>query len=200
MQNLWCLCAEHWNPIVVLKPVQHVSFTVVAENQTFGISAVYASTNYVRRRTLWQELNDLQSIHSLPWCFLGDYNSALGAHEYRGSGRPLRISCDEFQSWTASNNLITRGAQFTWSNGRRGRSFTGKRLDRAICIDEWINSWSSSTCCTLLKSKSDHYPLLLDLQKGNNTHYSSFKFMKMWTKHPDCRKIVQEVWDEHQSI
>jgi hypothetical protein len=35
---------------------------------------VYASTNYQTRRQLWTTLNTLQTQHTLPWCFLGDFN------------------------------------------------------------------------------------------------------------------------------
>lgn len=52
MPNLWCSCAEQWNPNVIVNFAQHVSFTIMAENRPIGISAIYASTNYLRRRIL----------------------------------------------------------------------------------------------------------------------------------------------------
>jgi len=48
----------------------------------------------------------LQSQHVLPRCFIGDFNSNLGAHEHRGNFNPTRLPTEEFQSWTDSNNLI----------------------------------------------------------------------------------------------
>lgn len=80
-----------------------------------------------------------------PRCF----NAVLGAHEHRGKGSPCRISCEDFNSWTNGNRLIhipTRGSDFTWSNGRIGRFYTKRRLDRSICNEDWINCWSSVDC------------------------------------------------------
>lgn len=52
------------------------------------------------------------------------------------------------------------------------------------------------SCCTLAKSKSDLFPLLLNLQRVIGQHQSSFKFLKMWSLHPNCDAIVKEVWKE----
>ncbi|MCH83360.1 DUF4283 domain protein, partial [Trifolium medium] len=56
----------------------------------------------------------------LPWCFIGDFNVILGAHEYRGSFSPARLPMADFQDWTNAHHLVhlpTRGADFTWANG-----------------------------------------------------------------------------------
>lgn len=130
--------------------------------------------------------------------FYCDYNAILGAHEQKGSKLPSSISCDEFNSWTNHNNLthlLTRGAQLTWSN-RRGSAYTTKRLDRAICNHAWTNFWSGVSYCTLTKSKSDHFPLLLVLQKEVNSHSSSFKFMRMWASHPTCHQFISQVCND----
>lgn len=123
----------------------------------------------------------------------------LGAHEYRGKGLPLQIASNEFRLWTDCNaftHILSRGAFYTWSNGRRGRDFTEKMLDRAVCNDEWLNFWSSVSCCTLTKSASDHFPILLDLKKENRAFSSSYKFMKMWSFHQDCAKIIEDAWPQ----
>ncbi|WJX57327.1 hypothetical protein P8452_42899 [Trifolium repens] len=102
----------------------------------FGIVAVYASTCYVKRRQFWSNLSDLINNHNISWCFMGDFNVILGLHEYKGSSLPANMPMSEFQDWTIANDLLhlpTRGAWFTWSNGRRRRAFSEKRLDRAIC-------------------------------------------------------------------
>lgn len=122
--NLWCVCSEMINPVVITSSSQQVSFSVDWDNQTINISAVYASTSYRARRSLWHELLQFQQNNTGPWCCIGDFNCILGAHEQRGARLPLRIACDEFQTWTDAGNLThlnTSGAEFTWSNGRRGQ-------------------------------------------------------------------------------
>jgi hypothetical protein len=121
----------------------------------------------------------------------------LGAHEYRGSFSPARLPIEEFQQWTDAFNLLhlqTRGAEFTWSNGRGGNRYTEKRLDRAVCNQAWLNSCCSSSVTALTRVSFDHFPLLLDLQVTSNSFASQFKFQRMWTLHDDCDKIVSDCW------
>jgi hypothetical protein len=197
LPNLWCLCKISLNPTILALADQHVSFTITDHDKTFAISAIYASTNYLTRRNLWNELNLLQSQHDLPWCFMGDFNVILGAHEYRGSFSPARLPIEDFQQWTDNFNLIhlhTRGAEFTWNNGRGGNRYTEKRLDRAICNQAWLDSCCSSSVTALTRVRSDHFPLLLDWQVTSVSFASQFKFQRMWSLHDECGKIISDCW------
>ncbi|WJX46320.1 rhamnogalacturonan endolyase [Trifolium repens] len=198
LPNLWCLCKTSLNPTLLASSDQHVSFTISDSNKTLAFSAVYASTNYLSRRKLWNELNSLQIQHDLPWCFIGDFNVIMGAHEHRGRSSPARLPIEEFQSWTNSFNLIhlpTRGAEFTWNNGRGGSRHTERRLDRVVCNQQWIDLCCVSSVSTLTKIRSDHFPLLLDFKFSNTTFASQFKFLKMWSLHPSCRAVVSDSWN-----
>lgn len=73
---------------------------------------------------------------------------------------------------------------------------TEKRLDRVICNEAWMDFWNVSSCYTLVRSQSDHFPLLLSSSKAIQTFPSSFKFHKMWISHPDCERLVKEVWNK----
>jgi hypothetical protein len=165
--NLWCICKPHFNPHILAIDNQHITFSLTDNNQSFALSVIYASTNYLVRRQLWNSLNTLQSHLDLPWCFIGDFNSIIGAHEHRGRVNPARLPMEEFRSWSDSHNLLhipTRGADYTWYNGRDGRNDTERRLDRAICNQAWFDLFTSTSVTTLVKHKSDHSPLLLDFQ------------------------------------
>jgi hypothetical protein len=197
LPNIWCICKLALNPTILASEDQHVTFSLCDNNKKFAISAIYASTNYLNRRKLWESLNTLQSQYDLPWCFIGDFNVILGAHEHRGRVSPARAPMNEFQSWTDTFNLIhlpTKGAFFTWNNGRGGNKHTEKRLDRVICNQSWFDLCHVSTASTLIKQKSDHFPLLLDVQFSPLSFASQFKFLKMWTLHPECQNIVAECW------
>lgn len=61
--NLWCACSDQWSPIVVANSDQHISFTVNYGDQAVDFSVVYASTNYLKRRSLWQELDVMQQTY-----------------------------------------------------------------------------------------------------------------------------------------
>ncbi|XP_019430032.1 PREDICTED: uncharacterized protein LOC109337507 [Lupinus angustifolius] len=132
-----------------------------------------------------------------PWCCLGDSNVVIGAHECRGGRIPQRGPTEEFNSFTKNLNLIhlvTMGADFTWTNKRRGAALIERRLDRALCNDSWIDGWSQVACCSLPRIASDHNPTLLCSHSDLVRRSSSFKFQKMWLHHVDCRRIIEESW------
>jgi len=146
LPNLWCICKVSLDPVILVIDEQQVSFVLSEDNKHFALSAIYASTNYLTRKQLWNSLNMVQSNHILPWCFIGDFNSILGAHEHRGNFRPARFPMEEFQNWTDCNNLIhlqTGGAEYTWCNGRGENRMIERRLDRAIVNQAWIDTCSS---------------------------------------------------------
>jgi len=112
LPNLWCFCKVSMDPIVLSSDSQQISFSLVENSKQFAFSVVYASTNYITRRSLWTVLTTLKSQHAFPWSFSGDFNCILGAHEHRERCTPTRLPINEFQSWSDSNNLVhlpTRG-------------------------------------------------------------------------------------------
>lgn len=179
--NLWCLCASHLSPIIFSIDDQQVSFQVDLGGKTFGISAVYASTCYLKRRHLWHAISSIQTHYPIPWSCIGDFNSILGAHEQKSFSTPNRLPMSDFQNWSDSHNLIhlpTRGSNYTWTNGRKGRNNIQRRLDRVIVNQDWINACSSSSVCTLTKLRSDHHPLLFEFSIQDIQFASPFKFMR----------------------
>ncbi|XP_019430073.1 PREDICTED: uncharacterized protein LOC109337532, partial [Lupinus angustifolius] len=92
--------------------------------------------------------------------------------------------------------LVTRGAKFTWSNKRRGSTLTEKRLDRSLRNDDWLSAWNIVSCCILPRISSDHHPLLLCSSSSVVKRITPFRFLKMWMKHPDCSKVIEEAWKE----
>jgi len=46
----------------------------------------------------------------------------------------------------------------------------------------------------LTRHQSDHHPLLLSLDVNMVKHVVPFKFFKAWTKHEDCRNMVNNNW------
>lgn len=70
------------------------------------------------------------------------------------------------------------------------------RLDRAVCNEDWLNFWRSSSCTALVRHQSDHNPLLLSIIFSTVKHASPFKFFKVWTSHDDCRQLVIDNWSK----
>ncbi|XP_019455087.1 PREDICTED: uncharacterized protein LOC109356210 [Lupinus angustifolius] len=121
----------------------------------------------------------------------------MGAYECRGPSLPNRTSCNEFKSFFEENLLInipTIGANFTWTNRRLRAANTERRLDRAICNEDWINNLSQVSCCYLPRLASDHHPLMLNLSNVNSFRPSSFRFHKMWLQNKDYKRLVSHTW------
>jgi len=198
--NLWCICSSNIDPVIVSSTDQQVSLTFNFNSITFGISAVYASTCYIHRRTLWSDLINCHTQFDIPWCTIGDFNAIIRAHEHRGFSPPAALPMAEFLEWSNNDNFIhlpTRGVQFTWANGREGRRYTEKRLDRALCNNLLLDVCTSISVTTMLKLQSDHFPILVTFQTNEVSVPHQFKFLKMWILHEECKNIIASSWREN---
>jgi hypothetical protein len=59
----------------------HVSVKVRGSNSLWLLSTIYASPHRSECRILWENLNIVAGIHSLPWVMLGDFNDILYSKE-----------------------------------------------------------------------------------------------------------------------
>jgi len=171
----------------------------VYNNKKIYIAGIYASTNYLQRSQLWEEMSRLQNFYVAPWIFVGDFNAILGAHEKRGRRLPSSISCNDFLGWTNVNLLMhldTLGALYTWYNGRLNSDIVALCLDRAICNEAWVDFWGTTACTAQVIIHFDHNPLLLQMDVNTHMKRNSFKKFKVWTTHEDCRRLVLETWNK----
>ncbi|XP_019430691.1 PREDICTED: uncharacterized protein LOC109338019, partial [Lupinus angustifolius] len=197
LPNLWGACRDGINPQIISNTAQQISISLMQDNKLAFICAVYAHTNYMMRRTLWNDILSLISNNKGPWCCLGDFNSVLGANECKGSYLPNRLACEDFQRFSEDGRLhhiLTRGAEFTWTNRRRGLAHTEKRLDRSLCNESWMDIWHQSYCCTLPRSASDHHPIMFGFCNDQTRLHPQFRFHRMWLKHEGLRGVVEAHW------
>lgn len=125
------------------------------------------------------------AIQNTPWFVIGDFNAVIGAHEKKSGPPPLNISCDEFVDFTNACDLIhidTVGTKLTWTNGRKGRSRTDIRLDRAIFNTPWYSVWSVTFSITVVGDFLHHRPLLLYFDLYIRIFPKYFKFILLVTK------------------
>lgn len=80
ISNLWAFCADHLDPVILQTSRQHISLSMVWDQQSIYVSGIYAATNHVLRRGLWFELTSLIQNNPGLWFLVGDYNSVLRAH------------------------------------------------------------------------------------------------------------------------
>jgi len=93
--------------------------------------------------------------------------------------------------------MNTNGVQFTWNNGRLDSDSVFLRLDRDICNQAWTDFWGGTSCTALLRTHSDHHPLLVRMDLSRVHRTTSFKFFKTWVNHDECRPLVLKIWQQH---
>ncbi|GMY33540.1 hypothetical protein FCV25MIE_28782 [Fagus crenata] len=74
-----------------------------------------------------------------------------------------------------------------------------KRLDRAVANVKWMDMFNLCTVSHVVCSYSDHVPLLLHMDAGSGARILKRrprKFEEKWALHPECEKIIKEVWTE----
>jgi hypothetical protein len=96
LPNLWCLCLNNLDPVVLHNDDQQISFSYNDNGKDLGVSVIYASTDYIKRRHLWHSLSVVHNSFNLPWACIGDFNVIAGSHEYRGALSPAKLPMEEF--------------------------------------------------------------------------------------------------------
>ncbi|XP_016546526.2 uncharacterized protein LOC107846732 [Capsicum annuum] len=110
---------------------------------------------------------------NVPWLIAGDFNFVLDASEKKG-GNPHKMSDSmPFINCITDNSLIDPGyigSTFTWCNGRGSRQRMWERLDRAFINYEWSQKFTNTTITHLIKTGSDHSPLLITVDNNLQAH------------------------------
>lgn len=128
-----------WNSSVVhmdhvISTTQSITMKVSTPgSQPWILTAVYASTNYVTRNSLWDHLDGIPTRHNLPWFITGDFNEILSSTEKKGGPRIGKTG--GFKRWVDRAAMIDMGFQgpvFTWTNNT-----VKERIDRCLCNDDW---------------------------------------------------------------
>jgi hypothetical protein len=82
----------------------------------------------------------------------------------------------------------------TWRNGRKGHDYIAKRLDRFLVSENLVSSgirYRSWVCNVKI---SDHMPVIIHLEQGNDIVSYPFKFNAVWLEDPDFVNLVRTNW------
>lgn len=131
---------------------------------------------------------------------MGDFNDMMFEHEKKG-GRPQpRVFLEGFRDTLSSCGLVDigyTGCEFTWERSRGSPGWIQERLDRGLATQVWRNMFPRAEIKVLEVSTSDHLPLFLELNKLVYVpKVRKFKFENMWIREDQCRKVVQDSWEQ----
>ena len=177
-RGIWLLWKECLDVEIVMNHRQFIHLRVSNNSGLiFSIIAIYASLILSVRKQLWSDLDKLAGFVQGPWLPGGDFNAILNASEKQGGSLRSNGVCQLFNGWFHHNkfcDLEFKGPSFTWARGS-----LHKRLDRAICNDNWIERFSDTSVLHLPKVCSDHRPILVQFGKLQTARNSPkpFRFL-----------------------
>lgn len=97
------------------------------------MSTIYASTNKVCRKRVWDEVNGVGGIQDTERMVMGDLNTIGSGKEKVGGRKPTANQLEELRNVMNKNGLIDLGAhgpKWTWNIKRVGLDNIKERLNR----------------------------------------------------------------------
>ncbi|XP_057791222.1 uncharacterized protein LOC131008356 [Salvia miltiorrhiza] len=192
--NIWLLASPSVQTAILLSSDQVIIVDCVWQTYNFRVAIVHGANDHVSRSDLWVDLLSFVDGNTV---FIGDFNAVKGAHERRSLVAPLRSSCSEFCDFIEASDMIespSSGIRFMWSGRRLLPRHVESRLDRAFFSIGFANLWVSINTHALPRLTSDDSPLIFQCSaetgKGRR-----FKFLNMWTSHPNFQERVVSSWD-----
>lgn len=187
-----------WNDQVVVTHL-HMSAQVItcaiqilSTGEQFICSAVYAFNIAANKMSLWEELRGAKAAYdhlNLPWILIGDCNETLASSEhsrdlyYRSDQTGMRHFQEAMKDCSVMD-LLYRCTLFTWWN-KRLEVPIGKKLDRALVNQSWLNRYPLSLTHFEAGEISDHVQCLIRLARALNEARKPFRFFNYLVEHKD---------------
>ena len=87
-------------------------------------------------------------------------------------------------------DLGCKGCSFTWN---RGSGY--ERLGRVLCNSDWRLQWHQAEVHHLPRTKSDHCPILVQIEERNRMRFNKpFQFHMAWLTHEGFSDMVIQNW------
>ena len=177
--------------------------SVTNRGRLWYFSAVYACPYLCGRQQQWNYLASLQTYINGPWLLMGDFNDIVFPSEVKGGVFSVNFA-DKFSEVIEKCRLIDLGATgsfYTWYRKEFGVLKISKSLDRAFGDSTWRTLFPEAYVENLLRSYSDHRPILLRGQGVIPERRSlPFRFQACWLTHDDYRIIVTNAWKNGGTI
>lgn len=92
-RGIWVLWYTEIMDVTISASTEQEIYAVIklhSSNLSWLITAIYASLRYRERHILWDNLNQVATLHNLPWLVLGDFNEIISSEDKLG-GRLINI-------------------------------------------------------------------------------------------------------------
>ncbi|XP_070050659.1 uncharacterized protein [Nicotiana tomentosiformis] len=158
---------------------------------------VYAKCSSLDRLELWDKLYYLAADMELPWVIGGDFNVVLHEDEKIGGLLVYPPEVEDFSFFVNSCGLFDtdyKGSPFTWWNRRSNEEFIFKRLDKIFVNQPFQTLFPNIKAEHLIRTGSDHAPLLMNCREEAQQSVKPFKFFNFWTTHTTFTDVVKQNW------
>lgn len=111
------------------------------------LSSIYASTNKVNRKRVWDEMAGIDEIQNADWMVMGDLNTIASVNEKVGGRIPKASKMEELKNVMNQCGIIDLGAhgpRCTWNNKRTGMANIKKRLDKVLANPQWCSRFPNA--------------------------------------------------------
>ncbi|XP_074265787.1 uncharacterized protein LOC141588232 [Silene latifolia] len=152
----------------------HMRVNSSTDGKEFLLTMIYAHNDVSERQALWSFLKNVAWSCSLPWLWLGDFNTVLPPVERLG-GNSTEVEMEQFQdcvSVCCMEDVQATGALFTWSNKQDPVDRVYSRLDRAMGNLKWVEKFGDYWAHFHPPGLFDHSPCTLSDRKNIKNSYN----------------------------
>ena len=165
------------------------------EGTPLSITFVYGHPEYAKREEVWCKLKELKLLTHPNWLYFGDFDQILSKEDKFSFNQGSLLGVESFHhliSELALCDLVASGQRFTWMNRRKEDNFVMERLDRAFASVDWINAYPNYALRNFPIIRSDHGPIILDIDLQQSFRRRPFRFEYIWTSHHLCMNVVKQ--------
>ena len=142
-------------------------------------------------------LRTLKKKFQSSWLCAGDFNELVRGDEKLGGSRRSHNQMQLFCEAIDAGGFVDLGymdSRFTWSKHYNLGHSIWERLDRALCITDWLNHFAGTNFVHLICNTLDHSPLWI-APSGIDPLPSSkpFRFEEMWLSNRGCGRVIEAV-------
>ena len=156
------------------------------------------STIQIKEEKAWGNLFAFLESHQGLWACIGDSNFIINDEEQFGGKKGGPSATNYLKELLFKPNAVDlgySGNKSTWVRGKCGNSAIKRRLDRGVANILWRLAYPKATITHLGAIKSDHAPILLDINPCDSFAYRPFRFEAVWLRDENCSVVIENAWN-----
>uniref|UniRef100_A0A2N9ETE7 Reverse transcriptase domain-containing protein n=1 Tax=Fagus sylvatica TaxID=28930 RepID=A0A2N9ETE7_FAGSY len=156
----------------------------------------------IHRHLIWNELQTFGRQICQKWVCIGDFNQVLHESDkltFKDNTMVGNLQLQQVLSALCLIPIDSKGLPFMWMNKRQGDEFVMEKLDQAFTNTEWLDHFPHSVVRNLPIIRSDHGPIILDIDYPQQFRHRPFRFEWMWTAHPDYAPLINSAWSKNHA-